>query len=98
MTSTNLIGTLSPRRKEIHSMKPSMTSQRYVRLVMTFTAGLLLAASSLFAQTSGGNILGKVTDSSGSGIPGVTVTATGVGAPHVFVTESNGNYRFLRLD
>jgi hypothetical protein len=70
--------------------------QRYVRLIMTFTAGLsLLAAFSVFGQTSGGNVVGKVLDGSGSALPGVTVTLSGIGAPQVFVTDTNGNYRFL---
>src|SRR4029079_14201419 len=78
-------------------MKTFMSGHRYVQFVMSFTAGLLLMTASLFGQTSGGNIFGKVVDSSGSPIPGVTVTLTGIGAPQVFVTTSNGNYRFLSL-
>ncbi|HWS73367.1 MAG TPA: carboxypeptidase-like regulatory domain-containing protein, partial [Thermoanaerobaculia bacterium] len=70
--------------------------QRYVRLIMTFTAGLsLLATFSALGQTSGGNVVGKVLDGSGSALPGVTVTLSGIGAPQVFVTDGNGNYRFL---
>jgi carboxypeptidase family protein len=72
-----------------------MSGQRYVHLVMSFTAGLLLMTASLFAQTSGGNVIGKVTDASGGAIPGVTVTLSGIGAPQVFVTSSTGDYRFL---
>jgi len=74
------------------------SGQRYVRYVMSFTAGLLLITGSLFAQTiSGGSVVGKVTDASGSAVPGVTVTLTGIGAPQVFVTTSTGDYRFLNL-
>jgi hypothetical protein len=70
--------------------------QRYVRLIMTFTAGLLsLVALSAFGQTSGGNVVGKVIDASGSAVPGVTITLSGNGAPQVFVTGANGSYRFL---
>lgn len=70
--------------------------QRYVRLIMTFTAGLtLLAALSAFGQTSGGNVVGTIVDGSGSAIPGVTVTLSGIGAPQIFVTGANGTYRFL---
>jgi hypothetical protein len=70
--------------------------QRYVRLIMTFTAGLtLLATFAVFGQTSGGNVFGTVVDETGAGVPGVTVTLSGIGAPQVFVTDSNGNYRFL---
>lgn len=71
---------------------------RYVRYVMSFTAGLLLAAGTLFAQTtSGGNVVGRVTDASGSPVPGVTVTLSGIGAPQTFITTSTGDYRFLNL-
>lgn len=70
--------------------------QQYVRLIMTFTAGLsLLLALSAFGQTSGGNVVGRVLDAAGDGIPGVTVTLSGIGAPQVFVTGANGSYRFL---
>ncbi|HUR79507.1 MAG TPA: TonB-dependent receptor [Thermoanaerobaculia bacterium] len=63
---------------------------------MTFTAGLtLLATFAVFAQTSGGNVFGTVTDDSGAGVPGVTVTLSGIGASQVFVTDANGSYRFL---
>jgi hypothetical protein len=77
-------------------MNRHQRSQRYVRLIMTFTAGLtLLASLSVFGQTNGGNVVGKVTDGSGSAVPGVTVTLSGIGAPQVFVTAANGSYRFL---
>lgn len=70
--------------------------QRYVRLIMTFTAGLsMLLSLPTFAQTSGGNVVGTVTDGSGAALPGVTVTLSGNGAPQVFVTTANGSYRFL---
>ncbi len=69
--------------------------RRFVILAMIFTAGLWLVAASMFAQTSGGNVVGKVIDDTGAGIPGVTVTLSGIGAPQIFVTTMNGNYRFL---
>ena len=75
----------------MHRIQP----RRFVILAMIFTAGLWLVAASMFAQTSGGNVVGKVVDDSGAGIPGVTVTLSGIGAPQIFVTTMNGNYRFL---
>jgi len=69
--------------------------RRYVRFIMTFTAGLLLIGLPLFGQTAGGNVVGKIVDDSGAGVPGVTVTLSGIGAPQVFVTDVSGNYRFL---
>jgi hypothetical protein len=68
---------------------------RLASFVMIFTAVLSLTAVSMFGQTSGGNVVGKVADDTGSGIPGVTVTLSGIGAPQIFVTSANGNYRFL---
>lgn len=77
-------------------MNRYQTLQRYVRLIMTFTAGLtLLATLAVFGQTAGGNVVGTVVDESGSAVPGVTVTLSGIGAPQVFVTGANGTYRFL---
>ena len=73
------------------------TFQRYVRLIMTFTAGLWLAAVPLLAQTNAGNIYGTVTDATGSPLPGVTVVASANGPTQTFITESDGSFRFLRL-
>ena len=72
-------------------------SQRYVQLIMTFTAGLLLVAIPALAQTSTGNIYGSVVDQSGNPLPGVTVTAESGGQRNTFITDTNGAYRFLRL-
>jgi len=71
---------------------------RYVRIIMTFTAGLsLLAATAVLGQSQAGSISGTVMSGDGSILPGVTVTLTGIGAPQTFVTESLGEYRFLGL-
>ncbi|MDQ3280611.1 MAG: TonB-dependent receptor [Acidobacteriota bacterium] len=79
-------------------MRPRQGSRRYVKYIMTFTAGLwLLITASLFAQSSTGNIYGTVTDKSGAPLPGVTVTVNAGGMQQTFVTESDGAYRFLRL-
>ncbi|MGZ8851898.1 MAG: outer membrane beta-barrel protein [Thermoanaerobaculia bacterium] len=77
-------------------MNRFLNSQRYVQLIMTFTAGLLLAGS-LYGQSSTGNIYGKVSDRSGQPLPGVTVVASSDGPQQTFVTEADGAYRFLRL-
>jgi Carboxypeptidase regulatory-like domain/TonB-dependent Receptor Plug Domain len=73
------------------------TVHRYVRYLMTFTAGLLLFALPGVAQTSTGNIYGSVTDSSGAPLPGVTVTINAGGLQQTYVTESDGTFHFLRL-
>jgi hypothetical protein len=78
-------------------MSRFQTGRRYVRYLMSFTAGLLLFALPLFAQTSTGNIYGTVTDSSGAPLPGVTVNINAGGMQQTFVTESDGAFRFLRL-
>ena len=78
-------------------MTRTRIGSRYVRLIMTFTAGLLLATGA-FAQTYTGNIFGTVTDSSGSPLPGSTVTLTGAQAPQTAITDASGSFRFLRLE
>lgn len=70
---------------------------RYVQLIMTFTAGFLLLASSLFGQTQTGNLFGTVVDNGGEPLPGVTITVNSGGFQQTFVTEPNGSFRFLRL-
>jgi len=78
-------------------MQLHTSSQRYVRLIMTFTAGLCMLAAAALAQENSGNIFGKVVDKSGASLPGVTVTLTGQAAPETFVTDSQGQFRFLKL-
>jgi hypothetical protein len=70
---------------------------RFVAIIATALCILLIAVSG-FAQSSTGNIYGKVQAKDGSVLPGVTVTLSGVGAPQNFVTDSTGNFRFLSLD
>src|SRR2546428_5142481 len=78
-------------------MHRHQSSQRYVRLIMTFTAGLLILAMAAFAQENSGNVFGKVVDKSGAALPGVTITLSGLGAPQTFTTDSQGQFRFLKL-
>ncbi len=60
-------------------------------------AVVLLIAAGAFAQSTSGNIFGKVVDNQGAALPGVTVTLSGPGATQVFVTDAEGNFRFLGL-
>src|SRR5438445_6752819 len=79
-------------------MHRHQSSQRYVRLIMTFTAGLsMLAMAALGQQSTGGNIFGQVNDKSGAALPGATVIVTGQAAPLTFVTDSHGQFRFLNV-
>lgn len=77
-------------------MKRYQALHRYAPLFAVIVIGIVLwAAPIVLAQTAGGNVVGKVTDTSGASVPGVTVTLSGIGAPQVFITEANGGYRFL---
>ncbi|HYH06326.1 MAG TPA: TonB-dependent receptor [Thermoanaerobaculia bacterium] len=78
-------------------MNRYLNCRRYVQFLMTFTAGLLLLAMPALAQTSSGDIYGKITDTTGSTLPGVTVTAESNGLRNTFVTDTDGAFRFLRL-
>ena len=78
-------------------MNRFLRTARYVRLIMSFTAGLWLFAGTVMAQSQAGSISGTVTARDGSALPGVTVTLTGIGAPQSFVTTTSGEYRFLGL-
>ncbi|MCA1733511.1 MAG: TonB-dependent receptor, partial [Acidobacteria bacterium] len=68
-----------------------------LRFALALAIPLLLAAIPLVAQTSTGNIYGRVTDSGGQPLPGVTVTAASGGLHNTFITDTDGAYRFLRL-
>jgi hypothetical protein len=58
-----------------------------------------LAGLGLFtlAQENAGNIYGRATDEQGNGIPGATATLQGDRAPVNTVSDTNGNFRFLRV-
>ncbi|HEY2322059.1 MAG TPA: TonB-dependent receptor, partial [Thermoanaerobaculia bacterium] len=62
-------------------------------------AALLLVATSMFAQGTGGALIGRVADETGGALPGVTVTATNdaTGVSRSVVTSSDGSYRFSSL-
>lgn len=57
---------------------------------------LLLATTSLVAQSTAGSLSGQVTDSSGAALPGVTVELSGpaMQGTRTTVTDSQGNFRF----
>jgi hypothetical protein len=62
-------------------------------------AVLILLATSAFAQATGGNLVGRVTDETGAALPGVTLTATNTatGASRTAVTTADGAYRIASL-
>jgi hypothetical protein len=59
-----------------------------------------LIAPAAWAQSSGGNVYGTVTDESGALLPGATVTLTGVsvGGSRSTTSGAQGEFRFLNLD
>src|SRR5205085_5451297 len=65
------------------------------RISVLFFA-LLLLTTSLFAQSSGGSLSGRVTDETGAALPGVTVTATNdaTGTTRTDVSAKDGSYHF----
>ena len=78
-------------------MNQYLKCRRYVQLLMTFTAGLMFLVLPALAQTSSGDLYGRVTDNSGATLPGVTVTAEAGGMRNTFITDADGAFRFLRL-
>jgi hypothetical protein len=70
---------------------------RYLAVVAAML--LLCFSTALFAQSSGGNLNGRVLDETGGALPGVTVTATNdaTGFNRTVVTGTDGSYRFQSL-
>jgi hypothetical protein len=68
-------------------------------ICIILAAALVLVATSLFAQGTGGALIGRVNDETGGALPGVTVTATNdaTGISRSVVTGSDGSYRFTSL-
>ena len=64
--------------------------------LLCIIGALALFATSVFAQSSGGSLAGRVTDQTGAALPGVSVTATnsGTGFSRTVVTGADGAYRF----
>ncbi len=67
-------------------------------MLLALVLGLALAPSAQ-AQTSAGNLVGRVQDKEGTVLPGVTVTATqkDTGVTRSTVTESDGTFRLPSL-
>ena len=69
------------------------------RIVGLAVALILTIASGAWAQSTGGNIYGTVTDSSGAVLPGVSVTITSDRSGARTITSgAQGEFRFLKLD
>jgi hypothetical protein len=67
--------------------------------VLALALGLVLAlAPGAFAQVATGNIYGTVADESGAVLPGAAVTLSGAFGTQTTTTDSNGEFRFLRVD
>ena len=75
-------------------MPSSRLSRMYRGLVVLSLC--LVCSTLLFAQGSGGRILGRVSDQSGALLSGLTVTATNeaTGATHQTQTTASGDYSF----
>jgi hypothetical protein len=70
-----------------------------MRRTLILALGLLIAlAPGAFAQISGGNIYGTVTDESGAVLPGVAVALTSDLGARNTTTGEQGEFRFLNLD
>ena len=69
------------------------------RAAMHILIFLNFATSSVFAQTSGGTILGKIADPSGAILPGVAVTIKNVatGITRFVLTNESGSYNAANL-
>ncbi len=70
-----------------------------VALAVFASAGGLLLAGSLGAQTLYGNLTGNVTDTSNAAVPGATITATSpaTGLTRTVITDTSGNYQITDL-
>jgi hypothetical protein len=67
-------------------------------MAVALVLAMLVPASGLLAQTTGGNLEGRATQETNA-LPGVTVTATNTatGLTRTGVTDANGGYRFAVL-
>ncbi|HEX2465404.1 MAG TPA: carboxypeptidase-like regulatory domain-containing protein, partial [Thermoanaerobaculia bacterium] len=71
---------------------------RTAPMAVALVLAMLVPASGLLAQTTGGNLEGRATQETNA-LPGVTVTATNTatGLTRTGVTDANGGYRFAVL-
>jgi len=67
--------------------------------IASFAGVLLLACGALSAQSTRGDIQGRVTDKNGAALPGVSATleSPALQGKHTTVTETEGAFKFLRL-
>ncbi|HET8647410.1 MAG TPA: carboxypeptidase-like regulatory domain-containing protein, partial [Vicinamibacteria bacterium] len=68
------------------------------RTLILALALLIATAPGAFAQISGGNIYGTVTDESGAVLPGAAIALTSDLGARNSTTGSQGEFRFLNLD
>src|SRR5688572_22285060 len=70
-----------------------------MRRTLILVLGLLVAlAPGAYAQISGGNIYGTVTDESGAALPGAAVNLTSDLGSRSTTSGGSGEFRFLNLD
>jgi carboxypeptidase family protein len=83
-------------------MTPAVSGQegRLMKRIIGLVIALMLAAvPGAWAQASGGNIYGTVTDASGAVLPAATITITGANiGSRTTQSGPNGEFRFLNLD
>src|SRR4029079_10556547 len=77
-----------------HSMSRSSMARGALWLLLL----VLSASGGAWAQGSGGNIYGTISDESGAVLPGATVTLGGPSGTRSTVSGSQGEFRFLNLD
>jgi hypothetical protein len=67
--------------------------------LLTLCTGLLLAVTTMPAQSTYGTILGTVKDSSGAAVPGAVISLTSLEKNETLTAKSNsvGDYEFLNL-
>jgi hypothetical protein len=74
-----------------------MKPRSFWTLAIASALALALAPAAL-AQVARGNIYGVVADQSGALLPGATVTLSGAFGTQSTVTDTQGEFRFLRVD
>jgi outer membrane receptor protein involved in Fe transport len=73
--------------------------RRYVRFAVVIMACLLICSGLVLAQSTGGRIVGHVTDSSGASLGGVKITATNeaTNVSQTSLTNANGEFGFPQV-
>ena len=80
------------------SSKPSRMNRSLAGSIAVLILGLI-CSTVVCAQSTGGRILGRVSDSSGAVLSGVKVTATNeaTGVTHITLTNDSGDYGFPQV-